>query len=155
MFFARTWRKKRKVPLSPLRRAPQSRPAMSQWLPPLQDVPNRERAWFNSIWQSHRCFCGCADPIRHLGHLAARYNMQPGPSPGGDPRPPRPPSLRRYPALPGPDTPASNPPPRPCRGGDGAEGGAGPAGDGGPTAADEDYRAEDLDALYAAIEGEE
>lgn len=152
-FLGRVWRKKRKVLLSNLRTPSPVRPDMSQWLPPLQNVPQRERCWFNSIWQSHRSFCGCADPIRHLGHLAAQYNMQPGPSPGGDPRPPRPPSVRRYPALPGPDTPA-NPPLQRCRGGDGAGDGAGPAGDGGP-AADDEYRPEDLEDLYAAIEGDE
>lgn len=153
MFLGKLYRKKRKVSLRSLSAPPKTGHTMSHWLPPLQNVPQRERCWFDSIFLSHRSFCGCDDPIRHLGSLAARYNMQPGPSPGGDRRPQRQAPVRTLPALPAPESRGN--PPRPCRGGDGAEGGDGPAGDGGPTAAEEDYRAEDLEELYAALEGDE
>ncbi len=153
MFLGKLYRKKRQVPLRPLPATPKTGHTMSHWLPPLNNVSQRERSWFDSIFLSHRAFCGCDDPIRHLSSLAARYHMQPGPSPGSDRRPQRPPPLRPLPALPAPDS--RNNPPRPCRGGDGAEGGDGPAGDGGPTATDAEYRAEDLEDLFAAIEGDE
>lgn len=154
MFLGRCWRKKRKVLLQTVP-TPAKKPAMSAWLPPIDNVTQRERSWFNSFFQSHRAFCGCNDPIYHLSTLAARFNMQSGPSPGGDPRLPQPP-LRRLPALPAPQNSPNNSNRRSWPGGDGGAAG-GPEGDGGaggPAAAD-DYQQEDLDELFAAIEGEE
>lgn len=154
MFFGRCWRKKRKVLLQDLS-TPPKKPAMSVWLPPIDNVTERERNWLSSFFQSHRAFCGCNDAIYHLSSLAARFNMQPGPSPGGDPRPPRPP-LRRLPALPGPrDPPSDTSNRRSWPTGDGGDGGAGQGAGGGATATEEEYRAEDLEELYAALEGDE
>ena len=64
------------------------------------------------------------------------------------------PSIRRL--LPLPSYPGEGPPDR-WPGGDGgaAGGGRGDGGDGGVRAADEDYRPEDLDELFGAIEQEQ
>nr|UYS55094.1 ORF3 [Torque teno virus] len=124
---------------------------MSLWRPPAHNVAGQERQWFECCFRAHGAFCGCGNFILHLSGLAARFNFQGGPPGPGAPRPENPPALRRLvplPALP----PADN---QPWPGGDGAAGGAGDrAGDGGAggPAADAEYRPEDLDDLFAAIE---
>lgn len=153
MFLGRPYRKKRKVLLPDLRTPPNSPARMSLWRPPAHNVPGQEQQWFRSCLHAHGAFCGCGNFILHLSSLAARLNFQGGPPPPGGPRAERPP-LRAL--LPLPAVPGEGRENRPWPGGDGAgEGGSGrEGGDGGPAVADE-YRPEDLEDLFAAIEGDE
>ena len=151
-FFGRAWRKRKERQLLLLSVSPASPPSsMSLWRPPAHNVAGQERQWFECCFRAHGAFCGCGNFILHLSGLAARFNFQGGPPGPGAPRPENPPALRRLvplPALP----PADN---QQWPGGAGAAGGAGDrAGDGGAAgpAADAEYRPEDLDDLFAAIE---
>lgn len=152
MFLGRPWRKKRKLLLLAVQ-ATQKTSSMSIWRAPLQNVSYREKSWLEACYRSHDCFCGCNDFIFHLTNLAARFNFQGPPPEGGTPRP-RPPLLR---ALPQPsprrETRTENPGRSEPWPGDGGEGAGGrPAGDGAAGDAAGDYRAEDIDALFDAIE---
>lgn len=153
MFVGRAYRaKKRKLLLLALPPTPPPSP-MSLWRPPAHHVAGQERQFFEACLRAHAAFCGCGNFILHLTSLAARLNFQGGPPPPGAPRPEAPPAVRPpLPALPPPE----NPEPRPWRGGDGADAGGGRGGDGGAAgpAADAEYRPEDLEELYAAIEGD-
>lgn len=122
MRLSNIYRKKRKVLLSLVPVDKSKQPAMSDWIPPSQDVPSREESWFRSVYCSHRSFCGCNDPVRHLASLSASFGFQPGPS--SDSSGPRstPTIVRGLRALPAAPT---NPRPPPC----GGVGGRG-AGDG-------------------------
>lgn len=123
------------------------------WREPYDNVPSRERNWFEGVLRSHRAFCGCSDPVLHFTNLVARFNLQGGAASQGGPR--NPPPLRRLPALPSPGTSTPRPP---CPGGDGAASGGearGDGGDGGERAARDDYREDDIEDLLAAIEQDE
>ena len=143
MFIGRAYRKKRKVPLPGLRAPQEKRPRMS-WSRPVHDARGIERNWYESTFRAHAACCGCGNFIHHITTLATRYGFVPGAPPPGGPRP-RPP----VPV----DTPRAA---LPWRGGgepDGAgedrEGG----GDGGADAGD--YREEELEELFAAVEGDQ
>jgi hypothetical protein len=150
MRFSRIYRQKGKVPLRPLLLV--SPPGTMSWRPPVHNAAGIDRNWFESCFRSHASSCGCGNFIGHLNTLAARYGFTPGPAPppgGPGPRPPVPVRPRH--------AAGDGEPPRalPWRG-DGGEGDAGPPTEGGAAggAADE-YRDEDLDELFAAMERDE
>lgn len=154
MFLGKIYRTKRKL-LLPAVRPPQAPSSMSStWRVPRGDVASRERHWYLAVRDSHDAFCGCRDPVFHLSRLAARFNHQGPPPPPQDDRPASATPVRRF--LPLPSYPGEGPPDR-WPGGDGgaAGGGRGDGGDGGVRAADEEYRPEDLDELFGAIEQEQ
>lgn len=154
MFLGRPWRKKRQLLLS-LVPAPPKAPAMSFSTPSINGGL-RDQQWFEACLRSHNAYCGCNNPVIHFNNIAARFNYLPTSNLPLDPpgqTPPRRPALRRLPALPAapPTTPSTSAWPT----GDGGNaGGPGAAGGGGGDAADADYRSEDLDDLFAAIEGD-
>lgn len=121
MRFSRIYRQKRKVLLFPLRTAKKTRPSMSDWIPPTQNVPDREEAFFRGVYCMHRAFCGCGDFVHHLARLSADFGYQPGPAPHGDSGPRATPGvvrgLRALPAA------SSTPRDPPCGGGDGGRAG--------------------------------
>lgn len=143
MFIGRAYRKKRKVPLPGLRAAPKKRPRMS-WSRPAHDARGIERNWYECTYRSHAACCGCGNFIHHINTLATRYGFAPGAPPPGGPRP-RPP------------VPVDTPRPAlPWRGGGEPGGdGANPEGDGDGGADAGDYRAEELEELFAAVEGDQ
>nr|BAB69911.1 ORF2 [Torque teno virus] len=129
---------------------------MNLWRPPLRNIPHRERCWLEACLRAHDSFCGCPSPIVHFSSLVARFNLQGGPPPEDD-SPQGAPVLRALPA-PSPhrhtrtENPSGEPWPTPTGGA--AGGGRGEA-DGGAGGAADEYRAEDLDDLFAAIEGDQ
>nr|AEX59984.1 putative protein ORF2/3 [Torque teno virus] len=94
---------------------------MSDWIPPTQNVPDREEAFFRGVYCMHRAFCGCGDFVHHLARLSADFGYQPGPAPHGDSGPRATPGvvrgLRALPAA------SSTPRDPPCGGGDGGRAG--------------------------------
>lgn len=42
------------------------------WKPPQYGIRGRETQWIGSIIQTHDCFCGCEDPLKHLITAASR-----------------------------------------------------------------------------------
>ena len=156
MFLGRVYRRKKgKVPLLALQTLPKT-PPMSHWRPPLRHVVHRERCWLEACLRAHDSFCGCPSAVVHFSSLVARFNLQGGPPPEDD-SPQDAPVLRALPA-PSPrrqtrtENPSGEPWPTPTGGA--AGGGRGEA-DGGAGGAADDYRAEDLDDLFAAIEGDQ
>lgn len=149
--FLRRAHQKRKLLLQIVRAAPQT-PAMSFRTPTIQGGV-RDQQWFEACLRSHCAFCGCGDPVLHFNNLAARFNYLPATASPLDPSgaaPPRRPQLRRLAALPAaPQTPTE---PQPWHGG--GDGGAAGPDAGGEPVADADYRQEDLDDLFAAIEND-
>lgn len=147
--FLRRAHQKRKLLLHIVPAAPQT-PAMS-FRAPTNQSGVREQQWFHACLAAHGAFCGCGDPVLHFNNIATRFNYLPATSSPLDPTagaPPRRPQLRRLAALPAaPQTPTE--PQAWLGGGDG--GAAGPDAGGEPVA-DADYRSEDLDDLFAAIE---
>lgn len=154
MFLGKPYRKKRKLLLQAVR-APQAPSSMSSsWRVPRGDVFARELCWYRSVRESHDSFCGCRDPVFHLSRLAARSNHQGPPTPPTDERPSASTPVRRL--LPLPSYPGEGPQARwPGGDGEGAGGARGGAGDGGARAGEEEYRPEDLDELFGAIEQEQ
>ena len=154
MFLGRPWRKKRKLLLS-LVPAPQKAPAMSFSTPSINGGL-RDQQWFEACLRSHNAYCGCNNPVIHFNNIAARFNYLPTSNLPLDPPGPTPPrrrDLRRLPALPA--APVATPSTSVWPTGDGGDaGGPGAAGGGGEPVADADYRSEDLDDLFAAIEGD-
>ncbi len=43
------------------------------WQTPQYGVRGRELNWLQSTLQSHDCFCGCNNPIRHLIEVALKH----------------------------------------------------------------------------------
>ncbi|BAA94875.1 hypothetical protein TTV15_gp1 [Torque teno virus 15] len=156
MHFSKITRKKRKLLLQTVPLAKNQRTTMS-WSRPSQNVPICEQNWFESCLRSHACFCGCNNPVIHFNNIATRFNYLPTANPPvGPPQPPtRPPSrLRPLPALPAP--PAD--PQAPWPGAGGSSGGGeerNQRGRSGERADGEDFDAEDLNALMAAVEEDE
>ena len=143
MFIGRAYRKKRKVPLPGVPASQEKRPRMS-WSRPVHDASGIERNWYESTFRSHAACCGCGSFINHINHLADRYGFTAGAPPPGGPRP-RPP------------VPVDTPRPAlPWRGG-GEPGGDGAdrQGDGDGGAGGDDYRADELEELFAAVEGDQ
>lgn len=127
---------------------------MTSWRPPAQNVPERERCWFEACYRAHCSFCGCGSFILHLSRLAARFNFQGGLPPPGGPQQESPPVLRALPApSPRRHTATENPGAEQWPTGGGVDGGR-REGDGGAGDAADEYRAEDIDDLFAAIEGD-
>lgn len=157
MFLGRIQRKKRKVPLCSLPVAAKKPTVMSSiYRPPAHDVRGQEQQWFRACMHSHSAWCGCGNFILHMSSVAARLNFQGGPAPPGGPQRQRGPvrALLPLPAVPQEGV-ERNPWPTGtggAAGGSGRDGGDGERG--GPAVADE-YREEDLDELFAAIEREE
>ena len=148
MFLGKLYRKKRNLPLPQLHPSKKARRDMS-WSRPVHNASGIERNWFESSFRSHAACCGCGDFIGHINALARRYGFVPGPPPPGGPRPP-PATLTSTPS------PENNPRPAlPWRGDGGGDAAAsGRGGDGERGAAGEDYRPEDLDELFAALDEE-
>lgn len=114
------------------------------WSRPVHDATGIERNWYESAFRSHAACCGCGNFIYHINTLATRYGFAPGAPPPGGPRP-------------GPAIPVGEPRPAlPWRGG-GAPGGDGgdPEGGGDAGAPEGDYRADELEELFAAVEGDQ
>ncbi len=153
MFVGRSWRKKRKVLLSPVPTPQKKQHIMSDiWLPPTRNASARGEDWFRSVYCSHQAFCGCNDPVRHLAALSAELGFQPGPSPGGNSGPRyTPPVVRGLRALPA--APAS-PRPQPC-GGPGGSGAGGDRGEGGEGGDRAEPPIEDVSELLDLIENAE
>lgn len=150
MHFRRV-RQKRKLLLQALRTTPKA-PAMSFTTPTI-NAGLREQQWFESILRSHHSFCGCGDPVLHFTNIATRFNYLPATSSPLDPPGPAPrgrPALRRLPALPSAPATPSREPAWPT-GSEGGAGGRGAGGEGG-AAVEGDYREEELDELFAALE---
>lgn len=42
------------------------------WKPPQYGIRGRENQWIGSIIQTHDCFCGCDDPLKHLIYTATK-----------------------------------------------------------------------------------
>lgn len=145
---------KRKLLLPTLHSASQT-PAMSFRAPSL-NAGQREQLWFESTVRSHDSYCGCGDTVAHFNNIATRFNYLPVTSSPLDPSsgPPRGrPALRALPALPAaPSTPSTS---RPWRGGADGEGGRGAGGEHGGAAVEEEYRPEDLDELFGALEDDQ
>lgn len=143
MFIGRAYRKKRKVLLLGVPASQEKRPRMS-WSRPVYDASGIERNWYESTFRSHASCCGCGNFIHHINSLATRYGFNAGAPPPGGPRP-RPP------------VPVDTPRPAlPWRGG-GEPGGDGAdrQGDGDGGAGADDYRADELEELFAAVEGDQ
>ena len=152
MFLGRVWRKKRQVLLPALRTPEAPRRAMS-WRPPVHNATGIERNWYKRVIRSHASCCGCGNFVVHINTLANRYGFAPGPSPPGGPGPRPPAPLRRQNAT---ENPSSVPRALPWHGDGGESGGHGPdAGDGDSGGAADHYDAEDLDALFAAVDRDE
>ncbi|BAB61604.1 hypothetical protein TTV8_gp1 [Torque teno virus 8] len=122
---------------------------MSDWIPPAQNVADRESDWFRAVYCSHKCFCGCGDPVRHLASISAAVGYQPPPgsrqAPGSSGTPPLIRGLRALPAAP---SGSSN---QQC-GGTAGRGTGGDRSEGGePTAAEDPYDG-DAEELLAALE---
>lgn len=152
MFFGRVYRqKKRKLLLLAVQTTPEAS-SMSLWRPPTRNVPSRERDWVEATFRAHSAFCGCPNPVIHFTSILARSNLQEGPqTPPQDP-PEGAPGLRALPApSPRRHTRSDNPRPDQWPTGGAAAAGRGD-GDGGAADAADDYRAEDIDDLFAAIE---
>lgn len=129
MFLGKLYRKKRRLSLSRVHPYSQKPLVMTHWLPPTQNVPTREEDWARGVYYSHRAFCGCNDPIRHLASLAATLGLQPETtSPGNPGSSSTPASLRPFRALP---APPATPRPQPCGGRGGGDGRGDRRGDGG------------------------
>lgn len=154
MFLGRPWRKKRQLLLS-IVPAPPKAPTMSFSSPSINGGL-RDQQWFEACLRSHNAYCGCNNPIVHFNNIATRFNYLPTSNLPLDPpagSPSRRGHLRRLPALPAaPSTSPSTPVWR--TGGGGDAGGPGAAGGGGEPVADADYRSEDLDDLFAAIDAD-
>lgn len=149
--FLRRAHQKRKLLLQIVPAAPQT-PAMSFRAPTIQGGV-REQQWFEACIRSHGAYCGCGDPVLHFNNLATRFRYLPAASspldsPGG--APPRRTHLRRLAALPA----APHTPTEPQAWPGGGDGGAAGPDAGGEPVADAEYRTEDLDDLFAAIEGD-
>ncbi len=153
MFLGRVYRqKKRKLLLLAVQTPPEAS-SMSLWRPPIRHVPSRERDWVEATFRAHAAFCGCANPVIHFTSVLARFNLQGGPQTPPDDPPEGAPVLR---ALPAPSprrrhTASENPGSQPWPTGGAAGGGRGD-GDGGAADAADEYRPEDIDDLFAAIE---
>lgn len=152
MFLGKLYRKKRLLLLPSVPASKKKPPAMSDWIPPTQNVTDREGDWFRSVYCSHKCFCGCGDPVRHLASIAAAVGYQPPPGSRQAPGPSgTPPLVRGLRALPAAPSGSSNPP---C----GGIAGRGTGGDrsdaGGPSAGDDPYDG-DAEELLAALEDAE
>lgn len=155
MRFSRIYRSKKRKVLLPHLSAPQTEPpAMSNWIPPTTNVFSREEDWFRGIYCSHRAFCGCDDPVRHLASLAATLGFQPGPPPSGDPRERSTPPVVRtgLPALPPPAQPG---PSRPCGGSGAGRGGDGRRDAGDAAAGDDDLPEESVEELLDLLDDAE
>lgn len=152
MRFSKIYRKKRKVPLLLVHLDKSKQLAMSDWIPPTQDVPTREETWFRSVYCSHRCFCGCDDVVRHLAALSATFGFQPGPSSRGNSGSRGTPAvvrgLRALPAAP------TNPRTTPC-GGDGGRGAGEDRQDDGGDGAAEEFQQGDVEELLDMLEDAE
>ena len=147
MFLGKLYRKKRRLPLSPLHTTQKTRRFLStMWTPPTHNVRGQERQWYESCFRSHASFCGCGDFIRHLCDLANDFGRPPT-----APRPPAPPPpVRPLPALPAPPNPSGSRAAWPTGGTDGDEEPRG-GGDGAGGFAD----LADEELLSAAVEAAE
>ena len=95
---------------------------------------------------------GCTNPVIHFTSVLARFNLQGGPQTPPDDPPEGAPVLRALPApSPRRHTRSENPGPEQWPTGGAAAAGRGD-GDGGAADAADEYRAEDIDDLFAAIE---
>ncbi|BAB69907.1 unnamed protein product [Torque teno virus 20] len=125
---------------------------MSLWRPPMRHVPSRERDWVEAAFRAHAAFCGCTNPVIHFTSVLARFNLQGGPQTPPDDPPEGAPVLGALPApSPRRHTRSENPGPQQWPTGGAAAAGRGD-GDGGAADAADEYRAEDIDDLFAAIE---
>lgn len=150
MRFSRPYRKKRKVLLPYLPTTKSTHSTMSDWIPPTDNVPQREDNWFRSVYTSHRAFCGCLDPVRHLAAVSAALGFQPPPSRGSAGSHGTPAIVRALPALPA--APTSRPPP--C-GGDGGRGAGEGRQDAGGDGGADDFQQDDVDELLNMLDDAE
>lgn len=150
MFIGRNYRKKRKVPLLLVQPIQKKQHTMSDWIPPTQNVPSREEDWFRGVYCTHRAFCGCNDPPRHLAALSAAFGFQPAPTPRGGPGPSTtPPVVRGLRAL--PPVPTRQ---QPC-GGPGGETDGGDQREGGDGGAAGELPPEDVEELLDLLDDAE
>lgn len=158
MFFARRWKKKRFLLLQPLPVAERTPPLpMSYWRPPTRNVPGQEQGWYDSVFFSHNCFCGCGDPVGHINNLATRLGRSARSRHAASPD--TPPPVRPLRALPAPEPPV---PPRRHTAtenqpwpGTGGEGGRGGDGDGGAAGGGDDLGSDAVEELLELLDDPE